>query len=146
MPAATSERRAHAVPAHPTVRRHRRQVLRWALANAHPVDRDALAVLVAVRSDPSSGRVALEWQTDQVAHVLASAAPVWCRLHRVAQPPDLTTTLSTYLRFLSANMGLAAGSDTAAALRLAVADQRPSHQRSRARHPTSQLAPVLPIC
>lgn len=146
MPSATSARRAHAVPAHPTVKQHRRQVLRWALANAHPVDRDALAVIVAVRSDPSSGRVALDWQTEQVNQILTSAAPAWCRSHRIAQPPDLTTSLATYLRFLSAHRELAVGSDTATALRLAVADQRPSRQRSRARHPTSQLAPVLPIC
>lgn len=146
MPAATSARRAHSVPAHPAVRDHRRRVLRWALAHAQPVDRDALAVLVAVRSDPVRGEIARDWRADQIPHVLMNVIPAWCRSHRTDQPADMTTTLGTYLRFLAANCELGSGSDTATELRRAVADQHPARQRSRARHPATRLAPVLPIC
>ncbi len=146
MPAATTDRRAHAVPVHPAAKRHRRQVLRWALANAQPVDRDALAALVAVLTDPVTGKVADRWQSDQVPYLVMSIVPAWCRSHRAAPPSDITTSLATYLRYLAANDGLAPGSDSATELRRAVADQGLDRRRSRARHPARQLAPVLPIC
>lgn len=140
-------RRAHSVPTHPAVRQHRGQVARWALANGHLLERDALAAIVAVRADPTSGAIDLRWTAQDIGAVMWSAVPLWCSSHQVPAPPDLATTLGTYLRYLSAYRHLARGSAPIAELRRAVADHRPSLQRSRARHPASaRTAPVLPIC
>lgn len=139
-------RRAHSVPVHPSLRRHRRQVLRWAFAHGHLVQRDALAAIVAVRGDMSTGVVQLRWSAEDIAHVLHTAVPAWCRTHGVLPPEDVATTLATYLRHLDAEGQLGAGSGSPALLRRTVADERPGPQRSRARHPSSgRPAPVLPI-
>jgi hypothetical protein len=140
-------RRAHSVPTHPAVRHHRGQVARWALANGHLIERDALAAVVAARSDLSTGTIDLCWTAEDVGRVMWSTVPMWCSTHQVHHPTDLATTTATYLRFLSAHRQLARGSDPIAALRRAVADHRPGPQRSRARHPAAgRTAPVLPIC
>jgi hypothetical protein len=144
---ASTTRRAHSVPTHPSVRRHRGQVARWALANGHLVERDALAAIVAVRTDASTGAVDMRWTAQDIGAVMWSAVPLWCSTHQVPAPSDVATTLGTYLRFLSAHRQLARGSAPIAELRRAVADHRPSQQRSRARHPAAgRTAPVLPIC
>lgn len=138
--------RAHSVPTHPAARRHRREVARWAFANGHPIDRDALAAIVAARSERTTGAVDLRWADDDVERVLWHSLPEWCVTHRVRPPADTATTLATYLRFLSAHRLLAPGSAGITALRRAVADHRPSVSPSRARHPaTARRAPVLPI-
>jgi len=140
-------RRAHAVPIQRTLRHHRSEVARWALANGHPIERDALAVVVAVRADPGTGTIDQRWDVDEVEQVMWAAVPMWCAAHHIDSPADVGTTLGTYLRYLSAHRRLAAGSDGILALRRAVADHRPGPERSRARHPASSpAAPVLPIC
>lgn len=140
-------RRAHSVPAHPSIRRHRGQVARWALANGHLVERDALAALVAVRADQTTGVVTTQWTAQEIGRVLWSLVPMWCAAHHVAEPRDLATTAATYLRYLSAHRLLEPGSDSITALRRSVADHRPTEQGSRARHPAAgRSAPVLPIC
>jgi hypothetical protein len=140
-------RRAHAVPTHPSVRHHRSQVARWALAHGHHVDRDALAAIVAVRADATVGTVDLRWTEHEVGRVIWHSVPTWCSTHGVRAPADVTATLTTYLRFLSTQRRLAPGSESITVLRRAVADHRPSSQRSRARHPAAgRPAPVLPIC
>lgn len=142
-----STRRAHAVPMQTTLRRHRSDVARWALANGHPVERDALAAVVAVRADPITGSIDQRWDIEEIEQVMWAVVPMWCAAHRIDAPADLATTLGTYLRYLSAHRRLAAGSDGILTLRRAVADHRPGPQRSRARHPASSpAAPVLPIC
>lgn len=146
MPPAIDRRRAHTVPVHPATRKHRRQVLSWALANGHPVDRDALAVVTAIRSHPINGQPRLEWSVDQVGRLLEAHAPAWCRSHQVAEPSNVAATLRTYLRWLSANGKLAVGSDRTADLGRAIADYCTGPHGGRSRHPASQLAPVLPIC
>ncbi len=144
---AAPSRRAHSVPAHPSVRRHRGQVARWALANGHLLERDALAAIVAVRAASSTGDIDLCWTAQDIGRVMWSAVPMWCSTHQVPSPPDLATTLATYPRYLSAHRQLTRGSAPIAELRRAVADHRPSVQRSRARHPAAgRTAPVLPIC
>ncbi len=149
MPTTTAAppRRAHSVPTHPTARRHRGDVARWALAHGHRVERDALAALVAVRVHGGTGTVDLRWDADEIGRVMWSTVPVWCSSHGVPTPPDLATTLATYLRYLAAHRLLVAGSDTITSLRRAVSDHQPDRQRSRARHPAAgRTAPVLPIC
>lgn len=143
-------RRAHAVPTHLGLRRHRRDVARWALAHGHPVDRDALAVVVAVRSSMGDGTVSLRWTSDDVRSLLWSAAGGWCLAHGVRLPAELTATLATYLRYLSAHRLFSADSEPMTVLRrtLAEHDGDSSRQASRARHPAGgrrRLAPVLPI-
>ncbi len=143
----TAVRRAHSVPSLPTARRHRGQVARWALANGHQVQRDALAAVVAVRVDASSATIDLRWTVADVERVLWSRAPSWCAAQQVAVPDALAATLATYLRYLSAHRLLGPGSDPISALRRAVAEQQSGAQRSRARHPAAgRTAPVLPIC
>ena len=66
---------------------------------------------------------------------------------RVEHPEELAPSLSTYLRYLSANRLLPPGSDNTSALRRAIAEHRvPDRRRSRARHPAGAgRAPVLPL-
>lgn len=140
-------RRAHAVPTHRTVRRHRTDVATWALAHGHAVHRDALAVIVAGRAD-ATGAVSLRWTARDVGIVLWSGAASWCDRHGVERPPDLAPTLATYLRYLSGHRLLDAGSDSAATLRRAVSEHRRPDARSRSNHPTAtpqRTAPVLPL-
>lgn len=140
-------RRAHTVPAPPDVRRHRRDVALWALAHGHVVHRDALAVIVAARSDVF-GNIAHRWTAHGVGVVLRSGAHSWCDRHGAAPPPELATTLATYLRYLSGHRLLAAGSDSAGELRRAVSEYRLPEARSRSNHPTAgarRPAPVVPL-
>jgi hypothetical protein len=141
--------RAHTVPAHPTLRHHRSQVVRWALAHGHRIDRDTLAAVVAVRSNGTTGELRRRWTADDVARLVWSDVPLWCSSHGVPAPVDLATTLSTYLRFLSAHRLLDTGSDQVTVLRRAVSDQQPARRASRSRHPamggSGERAPVLPI-
>ena len=148
--AAPPLRRAHAVPTHLGLRRHRRDVARWALAHGHPVDRDSLAVIVAVRSSMGDGTLSLRWTTDDVRS-LWWASTGWCLQQRVQMPATIAPTLGTYLRYLSSHRLFAEGSDPMATLRRAVAQQdggaAPSED-ARSRHPAGgrrRLAPVLPL-
>lgn len=143
----TATRRAHSVPSHPEIRRHRSDVASWALAHGHLVHRDALAVIVATRSD-AFGNIARRWTAQGVGVVLRSGARSWCDRHGAAPPPELATTLATYLRYLSGHRMLAAGSDSAGELRRAVSEYRLPEARSRSNHPTAgarRPAPVLPL-
>ena len=147
-------RRAHTVPTHLGIRRHRQDVARWALAHGHPVDRDALAAIVGARSIMSEGTVALRWTATDVESLLWSGVPGWSMAHGVRGPAELPSTLATYLRYLSAHRLFDRGSDAMTVLRRAVAehdtlDDGPQDRRSaRSRHPAAgrrALAPVLPI-
>ena len=144
----TAARRPHSLPTHPSLRRHRRTVVAWSLAHGHPVDRDALAVLVGLRSRPADGALDRRWTTDDVITVLRSDASIWCAVHGTEHPRELAATLATYLRYLAAHRMLEPGSDRPADLRRAVTDRstrraadRSSHPAGRARRP----APVVPI-
>lgn len=139
--------RAHGVPTHPALLSHRRRVLRWALAHGHPIERDALAVIVALRAERLRGEVDRVWTAAIVEAVVRHGAQ-WCMSNRVASPVDLTPTLGTYVRYLSSHRLLADGSDSATELRRAISERRPSERASRRRHPAgsgARLAPVLPI-
>jgi hypothetical protein len=65
----------------------------------------------------------------------------------VTPPEELAASLSTYLRYLSANRMLPPGSDDVGTLRRAIAEHRLGDRRSsRSRHPAGAArAPVLPI-
>ena len=143
-------RRAYAVPTHLGLRRHRRDVARWALAHGHPVDRDSLAIIVAVRSSMGDGTLSLRWTTDDVRS-LWWASTGWCLTQRVQMPRTIAPTLGTYLRYLSAHRLFAEGSESMTTLRRCLAQQDaqvdPSDE-SRSRHPAGarrRLAPVLPL-
>lgn len=137
-------RRAHTVTAHPTARTHRREVIRWALAHGHPVSRDALTVIVALRTDRSTGAIDTAWRPDDVARVVNPGAAMWCSTHRTGIQGDLASTLSTYIRYLSAHRLLDADRAAISSLHRAVTDLPRS--TSRARHPSQRAAaPVVPI-
>lgn len=140
-------RRAHTVPTHPSVRRHRSDVATWALAHGHAVRRDALAVITAGRTD-AAGNISHRWTAHHVGVVLWSGARSWCDRHGATSPVELAPTLATYLRYLSGHRLLEPGSDSPASLRRAVAEHRVPESRSRANHPTAgprRAAPVLPL-
>lgn len=144
-------RRAHSVPTHVGLRRHRRDVARWGLAHGHPVDRDALAAIVGARAVMSDGTVSLRWTETDVRLLLWSGAGSWCLSHGVRLPADLGPTLATYLRYLSAHRLFTADSDSVSVLRRALARHDEGvrdDSGARARHPAGArraLAPVLPI-
>jgi hypothetical protein len=138
-------RRAHSVPVGPNLRRHRAEVSSWALSTGHLLNRDALAAIVAARAGTPSGPVRLRWSTTEVRDLLVSEIDDWCTRHAVATPRDLSTTLSTYLRYFGAHRLYADGSDGPGELRRAVAEVR-GLEPARSRHPASgRRAPVLPI-
>ena len=145
-PSPTPLRRAHTVRVHPTARRHRRQVARWAFAAGHPVDRDALAAIVALRTSPTDGTIDTCWTIDDLAPLLWHSVGQWCTANRVAPPSNLAATLSTYLRHLFTVRAAAAGSDALAPLIRELAEQHPElrvHWQPSTRN--RPLAPVLPI-
>lgn len=152
--------RAHEVVVPSDQRTHRRAVIRWALANGRAVHRDALAALVGARAaalpspDPTVGEAASAadptvWSGPDIGALLWVGVADWCA-DRGAEVPDgdhVATTLSTYLRFLSAHRLLARGSDPVAALRRAVTEYGGTTTRSAA-HPSMRqrsVAPVLPL-
>ena len=155
--------RAHEIVVPAVQRTHRRAVIRWALANGRPVHRDALAALVGARAEalPQSTPTDLAaqaaagadgatvWTGPDIGALLWVGVADWCG-DRGAEVPDgdhVASTLSTYLRFLSAHRLLARGSDPVAALRRAVTEYGGTTSRSSA-HPSMRqrsVAPVLPL-
>ena len=137
-------RRAHSVPAGPHLRRHRRDVARWALANGHLLRRDALAALLGTRG--GDGGIPVRWTAEDVARLLGGEVGRWCLAHGVQPPEDLAATLTTYLRYLSAHRLFGPGSDDMGTLRRASAKHRAPSARGRSRHPAgSRRAPVVPL-
>ena len=150
--------RASAVPTPSALRRHRSAVLRWSLAHGHAVDRDSLAVIISVASQARPGEVHLLWTSEQLNALLNEDCSNWCSGRGVRYPDGLTTTITTYLRYLCAHRLFSADSDSMTALKRSVADyEKEQCQRlnehfnskgAKARHPTSKqqfLAPVLPL-
>lgn len=157
--APTPTLRAHEVTVVGADRTHRRDVIRWALSHGRPVHRDALAALIGSRSQalagpgataagPDAARASV-WSATDVGAMLWVGVADWCGTHGARLPPaeQVTTTLLTYLRFLSAHKLLARGSDPVAELRRAVGEYGGTSGRSR-RHPSMGArpnAPVLPL-
>jgi len=163
--APTPTRRAHEVTGPAAQRTHRRAVIRWALATGRPVHRDALSALIGARAARAAGVLggsvpgappagtdvseASLWTAPDVGVLLWVGVADWCTDHGAAMPraDEVTETLVSYLRFLSAHRLLARGSDPAPALRRAVAEYGGTTGRS-ARHPSMARrspAPVLPL-
>jgi hypothetical protein len=144
--------RAHEVPAPADQRAHRRDVIRWALAHGRPVHRDALAALVGARAQalgPGDGAVgqASVWTGADLGALLWVGVSDWTAAHGADLPDgaDVSATLSTYLRFLSAHRLLARGSDPVADLRRAVTEYGGSARSSRHPSMARRPAPVLPL-
>ncbi len=139
-------RRAHVVPAGPNLRRHRRDVARWALANGHLLRRDALAALLGARAVGVGEAVPMRWTADDVARLLDGEVVRWCLSHGVQPPGDVPASLATYLRYLSAHRLFAPGSDDMGTLRRSIAQHRSGDRSSRSRHPAGTgRAPVVPL-
>lgn len=143
--------RAHSVPVPTAVLRHRRQVVRWALATGRRVNRDALAALVGSRADdlaePSAVGTPTVWTADDIGELLWGGIEAWCTEEYADAPgaDDVSTTLDSYLRYLSSNRLLAPGSDPVATLRRAITDyggrRSESHPAVRHRH-SAQVVPI----
>jgi hypothetical protein len=142
--------RAHAVPVPAAVTAHRRSVARWALSNGRPAHRDALAAVVAARAQaaglglPGSATV---WTVEDIGTLLWVDLTEWCQDAEVELPEQhqVSATLDTYLRYLSAHRLLAKGSDPVAALRRAIADYGGGRTRSHPSMRQHAAAPVVPI-
>lgn len=143
--------RAHAVAVSPAELQHRRQVVRWALSSGRGVSRDALAALVGARADdladPTGVNAPTTWSADDIGSLLWHGVSSWCTdgYADVPEPHDVARTLDTYLRYLSANRLLAAGSDPVATLRRAITDYGGSRSRSHPAVRHRMVAPVVPI-
>lgn len=140
----------HALRVAPVRVRHRREVIRWALARRHPVNRDALASIIATRVIDADGSISTLWSVDDVDSLLMWGIDNWCRARGAAVPQHIASTLDSYLLYLSANNVLDDRSDPLASLRRAVSESGVAESRSdRTGHPSllvqQRLAPVLPI-
>jgi hypothetical protein len=157
--APTPALRAHEVTVAVHQRAHRRDVIRWALAHGRPLHRDALAGIVGARAQALGGSGTLAatvdvsrssvWSATDIGALLWVGMADWCGTHGAQLPPadQVSTTLLTYLRYLSAHRLLARGSDPVADLRRAVDEYGGTGGRSR-RHPSMGArpsAPVLPL-
>lgn len=152
--------RPHSVRVAPVRLRHRREITRWALEHRHPLNRDSLAAIVATRVIVADGSICTRWSVDEVDSLLLWGVDNWCRARGASMPVGLTSTLDTYLRYLSANKVLDPRSDPLNSLRRAVAENA-AELRAIAKandcdpsaaataHPSrmsrTPLAPVLPI-
>lgn len=150
-PVAPSPIRAHAAPVPAAVSQHRGAVARWALASGRPAHRDALAAVVGVRAEHLGAGAALdeptEWTVEHIGELLWVGISSWCvdRYAHVPAPADVSRTLDTYLRYLSANRLLARGSDPVAALRRAISDYGGGRSQMHPAVRHRRLAPVVPI-
>jgi hypothetical protein len=150
--APTPTLRAHQVAAPGPQLRHRRDIIRWALANGRPVHRDSLAALVGARSAAAGATDAVGgatvWTAPDVGALLWVGVADWCGAAGAELPAAerVAATLATYLRYLSAHRRLAAGSDPVVELRRAVTEYGGTTGRSSA-HPSMRrpVAPVLPL-
>ena len=149
--APTPSVRAHQVVAPAHERSHRRAVIRWAMANGRPVHRDPLAALIGARAAALGSVATVDgasiWTAPDVGALLWVGVADWCAAHGADLPPSdqVSDTLGTYLRYLSAHRLLAAGSDPVAALRRAVTEYGGSVPRSAAHPSLRRPAPVLPL-
>ena len=129
-PRPVAPRRAHTIPTAAALRSHRRSVVAWALTHGHPVDRDALSVILGhTTSTAGHGTTTADrrtWTTDRVEQLLWSGVTDWCRTRGVGfpAPARVVDTLTTYLTYLGAHDQFAPGSDTPAQLRRSVAARR----------------------
>lgn len=87
------------------------------------------------------------WTAPEIEELLSDGVADWCESAGVdpPDPSDTASTFDTYLRHLSANRLIDAGSDPVAVLRRAVLGR--GHPRSD-HHPSvprRHLAPVVPI-
>lgn len=149
MSSATTQLRPHAAPVPPEVRRERRSVIGWALANGRPVERDALCAVVAARRSTSPDGAPLT--TGDVGVLLWVGIAAWCRARGADLPAPGATrrSLLTYVEYLAATGELPEGSDSAASLREAVTEYAGQDRPARSsRHPAARSArtgAVLPM-
>jgi hypothetical protein len=150
--------RASAVQTAAALRRHRASVVRWSLAHGHLLDRDSLAVIINAAAQTTPGQVRLLWTSEQLRALLEDGCSNWCGDRKVHCPDGLTTTATTYLRYLCAHRLFSPDSDNMTALKRSVVEyekqrcerlnEQHSSKGAQARHPTAQqqfLAPVLPL-
>ena len=96
----------------------RLRTTRWALANGHRMDFDALTVILAAK-----GEVPVpvnRWTEDDVWRLWWIDLSGWCSLRGVATPDGLATTMVTLFAHLEATGGFAPGSDDLTDLELAM--------------------------
>ena len=82
------------------VRARVRQVATWALAHGHPLDRDALAVVLATRADHGHRGLPETWTSAMIERLLEHDVAEWCARRRRRVPSRVAESLFTYLAFL----------------------------------------------
>jgi hypothetical protein len=86
------------LPLHSHGQRLRCDVARWALAQGHVANLDALTLIIFGRSQVA----AATWSTADISTFLLIDAPETCRSHHVELPSATSESLWTYLSFLDA--------------------------------------------
>lgn len=112
------------VPLDPALRALRVEVARWALATGHPLNLDAIGVILGARHAEAAidGRPFNRWTTNSVLTFLFGTAAEWCEHHQVTMPPHLGESLLTYVSFLTEARVLATGSSTPRQLHNTISD------------------------
>ncbi len=88
----------------------RLRATRWALANGHRLDFDALSVILAAKAEVG---VPIErWTEDDVWRLWWIDLSGWCARRGLATPDGLAATMLTLFSFLSSTGELAPGSDS----------------------------------
>ena len=113
-----------AVPLDPALRSLRCEVARWALATGHPLNLDAIGVILAARHHEAivEGRPFNRWTTNTVLTFLFGTAEEWCTRQHVTMPSHLGESLLTYVTFLAELDVLASGSSSIRQLQNTISD------------------------
>ena len=131
---------SQAIVLEPTLRRHRCEVARFALAEGLPLNIDAITVILAAKQVESATekRPFTRWTQRGLVAFLWGTATEWCAAHGVELPPTTAESLWTYLTFLFEHRELASGSARLTALREALCETADVNREGRALRPTAR--------
>jgi len=102
----------------PVLRSRQIRTRAWALANAVPVDGEALTIVLAVLADDEfrSGSVPEAWTSARVVDFVWRTCPLWALHHGVVLSRATADALRAWWAFLADGDGFAPGSDPLTAL------------------------------
>lgn len=121
----------------PALRRHRCDVARAAMVAGHPLNLDAITVILVTKDleASNSGTPFTRWTSRQVVSYLWGTVSEWCRSRGIEPPENLGESLWTYLTYLFEEGELASGSSTLAELREALMENAALTGAGRSRAP-----------
>lgn len=105
-------------------RRHRCDLVRWALRAGRPLTLDSATVIIAVRASEAAraGTTLHRWTTADITTFIWGSAVGWCAARDVRVPAELAESLWTYLAFLGDRGLLSSGSSPLPDLLAAIAE------------------------